>query len=103
MLVASICSTAALPAATTRAEGDGRWRWFSVALSSGDQSPSTALRAVPLPRPCGGGKPAALPEVRPSIVDPDEIEAVRRGHRSAAAAIRGLERRFEVARAPAAG
>ena len=37
------------------------------------------------------------------VVDADEIEAVRRGDRAAAAAVGGLERRFEVARAPAAG
>ena len=37
------------------------------------------------------------------VVDADEIEAVRRGDRAAAAAVGGLERRLEVARAPAAG
>src|SRR5580700_10449258 len=74
-----------------------RWRWL-MALSSDDRLPSIAL-----PRIRGGGQPAALPALRVGIVDADQIEAVRRSHRAAAAAVRGLERRLEFAGAPAAG
>src|SRR5580704_8006761 len=89
-------------AAQLQTETRPRWRWL-MALSSDDRLPSIALRAVPLPRIRGGGQPAALPALRVGIVDADQIEAVRRRHRAAAAAVRGLERRLEFAGAPAAG
>jgi hypothetical protein len=107
MLLVSIWEAAAGPARFWAAQFQAktllRWRWLLIALSSDDRPPSIALWAAPLPRIRGGGQPAALPALHFGLVDADEIEALRRGHLAAAAAVGGLERRFELGCAPAAG